>query len=126
MPIHRPAHLAELDAFTSAAEKFLALLAKDRYEDAGDKGNRATLSGPVPDLEITESRKSQAGDIGVRRAFPLRGLYTVGPWCLVHHAGPAPAGGPRRIGTSPHRHIALQTVTWPVESEAPHRDSRAR
>ena len=90
------------------------------------EGDRATLSGLVPDLEITESRKSQAGDIGVRRAFPPRGRHTVGPWCLVHHAGPAPAGGPSRIDTSPHRQIALQNVTRPAGGDARHRDSRAR
>ena len=77
----------------------------------------------MPDLEVTDSRKSRVGDIGVRRAMPRRGRRTVGPWCFVDHMGPAQVSGPRGMGVAPHPHIGLQTVTWLVEGEALHRDS---
>jgi hypothetical protein len=74
-------------------------------------------------LEITKSRESRVGAIGVRRALPRRGRRTVGPWCFVDHMGPARASPPLGMDVAPHPHIGLQTVTWLIEGEALHRDS---
>jgi hypothetical protein len=74
-------------------------------------------------LEITQSRESRVGAIGVRRALPRRGRRTVGPWCFVDHMGPALVSAPRGLDIAPHPHIGLQTVTWLLEGEALHRDS---
>ena len=74
-------------------------------------------------LEITQSRESRVGAIGVRRALPRRGRRTVGPWCFVDHMGPALVSTGRGMDVAPHPHIGLQTVTWLLEGEALHRDS---
>lgn len=74
-------------------------------------------------LEITQSRESRVGAIGVRRALPRRGRRTVGPWCFVDHMGPALVSARRGMDVAPHPHIGLQTVTWLLEGEALHRDS---
>ena len=74
-------------------------------------------------LEITHSRESRVGAIGVRRALPRRGRRTVGPWCFVDHMGPALVSPGRGMDVAPHPHVGLQTVTWLVEGEALHRDS---
>jgi len=61
-------------------------------------------------------------DLTVRRALPARARRTIGAWCFLDHAGPAPPGGtPVRVG--PHPHIGLQTFTWMIEGEILHRDS---
>ncbi len=86
-------------------------------------GAGATASVPVGELEITDSRESRVGAIGVRRALPRRGRRTVGAWCFVDHLGPAQVSEQRGMGVAPHPHIGLQTVTWLVEGEALHRDS---
>jgi redox-sensitive bicupin YhaK (pirin superfamily) len=82
-----------------------------------------TRSVAVGDLEITDSRKSRVGAIGVRRALPRQRRRTVGAWCFVDHMGPSRVSPPRGMGVAPHPHIGLQTVTWLVEGEALHRDS---
>ncbi|MHB2022581.1 MAG: pirin family protein [Mycobacteriales bacterium] len=74
-------------------------------------------------LEITPSRESRVGAIGVRRALPRRGRRTVGSWCFIDHMGPALVSPGRGMDVAPHPHIGLQTVTWLVEGEALHRDS---
>ena len=83
----------------------------------------ATRSVTVRDLEITDSRETRVGAVGVRQALPRRGRRAVGAWCFVDHMGPARASPPRGIGVAPHPHVGLQTVTWLVEGEALHRDS---
>jgi redox-sensitive bicupin YhaK (pirin superfamily) len=74
-------------------------------------------------VEVTDSRPSKVGAIGVRRALPRRGRHTVGAWCFVDHMGPAHVSMERGMDVAPHPHIGLQTVTWLLEGEALHRDS---
>ncbi len=74
-------------------------------------------------VEITDSRASRVGAIGVRRALPRRDRRSVGPWCFVDHMGPAPVSADRGMDVAPHPHIGLQTATWLLEGEALRRDS---
>lgn len=89
--------------------------------DAPAEPRRAAPEAGV--LEITPSRESRVGAIGVRRALPRRGRRTVGPWCFVDHMGPALVSPGRGMNVAPHPHIGLQTITWLIEGEALHRDS---
>lgn len=82
----------------------------------------ASASSPAGgEVEITDSRLSQVGELTVRRALPQRQRRTVGAWCFLDHGGPvrAPAGA---FGIGPHPHIGLQTVTWVLSGELLHRD----
>jgi redox-sensitive bicupin YhaK (pirin superfamily) len=80
------------------------------------------VANPSP-FERTPAHVAVIGpDLTVRRALPARARRTIGAWCFLDHAGPAPPGGaPLRIG--PHPHIGLQTFTWMIEGEMLHRDS---
>lgn len=91
---------------------------------AADVAAEARGSAPaVRSFEVTESRTSRVGAVGVHRALPRRGRRTVGPWCFVDHMGPAVVSAGRGMAVAPHPHIGLQTVTWLVAGEAVHRDS---
>ena len=81
------------------------------------------MSGPLDEVEITESRRSEVGAPPVRRALPQRPRRTVGAWCFVDHMGPAEVDDEHAFGIGPHPHIGLQTVTWLLRGEALHRDS---
>ncbi len=74
-------------------------------------------------MEITESRSTELGGVGIRRALPRRGRRTVGAWCFVDHIGPAAVTGGGGMDIGPHPHIGLQTVTWLLAGEVRHRDS---
>ena len=80
------------------------------------------MANPLP-FERTPAHVAVIGpDLTVRRALPARARRTIGAWCFLDHAGPAPpAGAPLRIG--PHPHIGPQTFTWMIEGEMLHRDS---
>lgn len=90
---------------------------------AEDVDQTASASSPASaEVEISDSRLSQVGELSVRRALPQRKRRTVGAWCFLDHGGPveAPAGA---FGIGPHPHIGLQTVTWILSGELLHRDS---
>jgi quercetin 2,3-dioxygenase len=79
----------------------------------------------APELEVLESREAQVGPLTVHRALPQRARRTVGAWCFLDHAPPAPPveHAPPGGGIGPHPHIGLQTVTWVLSGEMLHRDS---
>jgi redox-sensitive bicupin YhaK (pirin superfamily) len=74
-------------------------------------------------VELTDSRQTQVGAFGIRRALPRRGRRTVGAWCFVDHMGPAEVSVDGDFGIAPHPHMGLQTVTWLLAGELVHRDS---
>jgi quercetin 2,3-dioxygenase len=75
------------------------------------------------DLELTEARQAQVGDLTVRRLLPLRLRRSVGAWCFIDHYGPQSVDGVAGMHVPPHPHIGLQTVTWLLEGNVLHRDS---
>jgi quercetin 2,3-dioxygenase len=78
---------------------------------------------PEDDLELTEARQAQVGDITVRRLLPLRTRRSVGAWCFIDHYGPQSVDGVAGMQVPPHPHIGLQTVTWLLTGNVLHRDS---
>ncbi len=78
---------------------------------------------PAQDLELTEARQAQVGDITVRRLLPLRLRRSVGAWCFIDHYGPQSVDGVAGMLVPPHPHIGLQTVTWLLAGNVLHRDS---
>jgi redox-sensitive bicupin YhaK (pirin superfamily) len=75
------------------------------------------------DLELTEARRAQVGDLTVRRLLPLRLRRSVGAWCFIDHYGPQSVDGTAGMQVPPHPHIGLQTVTWLLAGNVLHRDS---
>ena len=78
---------------------------------------------PAADLELTEARQAQVGDLTVRRLLPLRLRRSVGAWCFIDHYGPQSVDGVAGMQVPPHPHIGLQTVTWLLAGNVLHRDS---
>jgi len=75
------------------------------------------------DLEVTQARAAQVGEMTVRRLLPLRTRRSVGAWCFVDHYGPMSVDGVAGMRVPPHPHIGLQTVTWLLSGNVLHRDS---
>ncbi|MFY9332096.1 MAG: pirin family protein [Candidatus Nanopelagicales bacterium] len=69
------------------------------------------------------ARIAEVGGLTIRRAFPRRGLRTVGPWCFADHFGPEVITPERGLDVGPHPHIGLRTVTWLLDGAVTHRDS---
>jgi quercetin 2,3-dioxygenase len=82
-----------------------------------------TRAVPAADLELTEARQAQVGDLTVRRLLPLRLRRSVGAWCFIDHYGPQSVDGVAGMQVPPHPHIGLQTVTWLLAGNVLHRDS---
>jgi quercetin 2,3-dioxygenase len=85
----------------------------------------ACRSGAVvePVTERYDARSVPLGGlrgIEVQRLLPQRALPTVGAWCFLDRFGPQRDD----MRVLPHPHIGLQTVTWPLQGEIRHRDSR--
>ncbi|KKW68134.1 hypothetical protein AAV94_06585 [Lampropedia cohaerens] len=60
------------------------------------------------------------GGVPIKRLLPSRLRRTIGAWCFLDHAGPAPRN---TANVGPHPHIGLQTFTWMIEGQMLHRDS---
>ncbi len=76
-----------------------------------------------PVMRIIEApRTTVTPTLIVRRALPEAGLRSVGPWVFLDHFGPLriEAGD---MGTPPHPHAGIATVTYLFEGGMHHRDS---
>ena len=68
-------------------------------------------------------RSRDIGGFEVRRALPVVGRRTVGPFVFFDQAGPAEFVTGEGIDVRPHPHIGLGTVTYLYRGEFQHRDS---
>ncbi len=75
------------------------------------------------DIERWVSHDAVVGRARVRRALPLRGRRTVGPWCFADHFGPLAVAPDAGLDVAPHPHYGLATVTWLLDGALLHRDS---
>jgi len=80
----------------------------------------ADMPGAVTRI-VSERRVPLGGPRGmeVTRTIPERSLPTIGAWCFLDQAGPAPYVS----HLLPHPHIGLQTVSWLIEGTILHRDT---
>lgn len=74
-------------------------------------------------LEVINAKEAEVGGLTVRRAFPRRGLRTVGAWCFADHFGPEIITPDSGLDVGPHPHIGLHTVTWLLDGAVRHNDS---
>ncbi|RMX08109.1 pirin family protein [Corticibacter populi] len=85
-----------------------------------DKADKISTTSPAAPQRIPARMAEIGGGVPVRRVLPSRGLRTIGAWCFLDHAGPAPRN---LLSVGQHPHIGLQTFTWMIEGEIMHRDS---
>lgn len=75
---------------------------------------------------VTARREPLAPGMSVLRAIPSIGLKFVGPFIFLDHFGPAVTapGDYTMTGTGPHPHRGFITLSYIMEGEMEHRDSR--
>lgn len=81
-------------------------------------GNRPVLM-KVRAVETTEGAGFQ-----VRRPFPTRALEQLDPFLLLDEMGPSDLGPGEAKGAPDHPHRGFETVTYLLDGEMVHRDSR--
>jgi quercetin 2,3-dioxygenase len=96
-------------------------VATDDAAPVPEPADQDRAQGPV--VELSPARRTQVGNLAVRRVLPQRPRRTVGSWCFLDHAGPVPAEPGVSFGIGPHPHMGLQTVTWLLAGELLHLDS---
>ena len=83
-------------------------------------------SGPAvaPAVEaVIVPRTRDLGGFMVRRALPVAGRRTVGPFVFLDEMGPAGFGLGEGLDVAPHPHIGLATLTYLFDGAIVHRDS---
>lgn len=71
---------------------------------------------------VIASEPASAGTFSVKRALPVRGRHSLGPWVFLDHFGPfRVTGGDDGVG--PHPHAGIETVTYLLTGRNEHRDS---
>lgn len=77
---------------------------------------------PAVDAVIVPRTRDLGGFL-VRRALPVAGRRTVGPFVFLDEMGPAGFGLGEGLDVAPHPHIGLATLTYLFDGAIVHRDS---
>lgn len=84
-------------------------------------------SSPPENASVEQVILPPARDLGgfqVRRALPSAQRRMVGPFIFLDHFGPVQFGPGEGPGARPHPHIGLATLTYLLDGEMVHRDSK--
>ncbi len=85
----------------------------------------ATGSGVRPVAAVIPSaRVVEGGGFVVRRPFPTRQLMDVDPFMVLDEMGPVDYAPGEAIGAPDHPHRGFETVTYVLDGEMEHKDSR--
>ena len=82
------------------------------------------IHSAMSSLQIIPSYRSQEGGFQIRRTFPSQGLDMLDPFLLLDYFGPMEVERGTKPGVSDHPHRGFETVTYIVEGEVEHNDSR--
>ncbi|UZR98728.1 pirin family protein [Chondrinema litorale] len=76
--------------------------------------------------QIMYAQEVTMGEMPVRQPFPTQSVDQINPFLLLHHHKTTIEGGshPRNMGVSPHPHRGFSPVTFIIEGDVHHRDSR--
>jgi hypothetical protein len=66
----------------------------------------------------------EGGGFPVRRPFPTSIIHDADPFLLLDHMGPVNWGKGEAVGAPDHPHKGFETVTYLLEGEMEHKDSR--
>ena len=69
-------------------------------------------------------RQTEGGGFVVRRPFPVAGLEFVDPFLLLDEMGPVTYRPGEAVGAPDHPHRGFETVTYMLDGEFEHEDSR--
>jgi quercetin 2,3-dioxygenase len=75
-------------------------------------------------ITVFPSYPTREGGFEIRRAFPSQTLGYVGPFLMLDYFGPMQLTKGEKPGVSDHPHRGFQTVTYIVEGEIEHNDTR--
>ncbi len=78
-----------------------------------------SVAGIVPAVEMLEGEGMR-----IRRAFPSREMRELDPFLLLDHLGPVDFAPGEAKGFPDHPHRGFETVTYVIEGQMEHRDSR--
>lgn len=88
------------------------------------EGRASPDPAAAPAVEtVVVPRTSDIGGFMVRRALPVAGRRTVGPFVFLDEMGPAGFGLGEGLDVAPHPHIGLATLTYLFDGAIVHRDS---
>lgn len=74
--------------------------------------------------QITEATDERVGPFRIKNALPTRGLKQVDPFLLIHHMQPYNVKPGEELRIPPHPHAGFEVVTYLLEGEFFHRDSK--
>lgn len=72
---------------------------------------------------VIDAKPRDVAGFAVRRALPVIGRKTIGPFVFFDHMGPLELPPGQGADVGPHPHIGLATVTYLFDGELVHRDS---
>jgi hypothetical protein len=79
---------------------------------------------PPPDKVVDALKTLEGGGFPVRRPFPTNLIHDADPFLLLDHMGPVNWAPGEAIGAPDHPHKGFETVTYLIEGEMEHRDSK--
>jgi quercetin 2,3-dioxygenase len=74
--------------------------------------------------QITEATDERVGPFRIKNALPTRSLKQVDPFLLIHHMQPYRVKPGEELRIPPHPHAGFEVVTYLLEGEFFHRDSK--
>src|SRR5262249_54752394 len=77
-----------------------------------------------PAFERFRAHETSLGSLKVLRALPMRQKRLVGAWGFLDRFGPHSFSESKPMDVAPRPHIGLQTVSWLLQGEVVHKDSR--
>ena len=83
-----------------------------------------TLSTRSIENIVTAVRVLEGGGFPVRRPIPNTEMEQIDPFLLLDHLGPTEWGPREAIGAPDHPHRGFETVTYLLEGENEHKDSK--
>jgi hypothetical protein len=75
-------------------------------------------------LQVIPSYRGQEGGFQIRRTFPSQHLSLLDPFLLLDYFGPMDVKPGEMPGVSDHPHRGFETVTYIIEGEVEHNDSK--
>ena len=80
---------------------------------------------PPPPHQLVDALKTlEGGGFPVRRPFPTNLIHDADPFLLLDHMGPVNWAPREAIGAPDHPHKGFETVTYLLEGEMEHKDSK--
>lgn len=74
--------------------------------------------------QITDATDERVGPFRIKNALPTRTLKQVDPFLLIHHMQPYNVKPGEELRIPPHPHAGFEVVTYLLEGEFFHRDSK--